>query len=246
MMYEALSMLPRIWTEEVFAHEGKYYQVPPREVFPKPFQKPHPPLWSACNQEDTARMAGEQGLGFITHGRPGAERVGTLIASYKEAIKGAHPVGKSINDQVVVDTFCFCDENGAWARERGAEGAVAQMAENRASFARFWSGISEDSVPEEYKHHYRRFQTSSAQPGEMTPESLLQTGGYCIGDPDFCIEFIEQFEALGVDEYVLALQVGPITHDEVMNSLRLFGTYVIPHFQKKREETTVQKANATS
>ena len=36
---EALSILPRMWTEQVFSHEGSIYQMPPREVIPKPVQQ---------------------------------------------------------------------------------------------------------------------------------------------------------------------------------------------------------------
>ena len=35
-------MLPNIWTQQVYSHQGKYFNVPEREVTPKPFQKPHP------------------------------------------------------------------------------------------------------------------------------------------------------------------------------------------------------------
>ena len=246
MLYETLSILPRMWTEEVFSHEGKYYNVPALEVFPKPFQKPHPPLWSACNQEDTSRMAGEQGLGFMTHGKPGPERVGMLIDVYKDAIKDANPVGKFINNQVVVDNFCFCDENGQRARERGTVGAVEQIAEVRSTRSQYWAGIPEDSIPPEYRHHYRRVQSDPMQQTAVTTESLLNTGGYCFGDPDFCIDFIEQYQALGIDQYVSTLQVGTVTHEEVMNSLRLFGKYVIPHFREKerKAQASAQQVSA--
>ena len=55
-----------------------------------------------------------------------------------------------------------------------------------------------------------------------------------MGDPDACIRVIEEFEAMGVDEIMPIFQAGYATHEEVMNSIRLFGEYVIPHFQKKR------------
>lgn len=61
-MIEALTVIPRMWTEEVFSHEGRYYQMPPREVVPKPVQKPHPPMWLACTQEETLQIAGELGI----------------------------------------------------------------------------------------------------------------------------------------------------------------------------------------
>src|SRR5204862_7318067 len=36
---ESLSMLPNIWTQQVYTHQGKYFNVPEREVIPKPMQK---------------------------------------------------------------------------------------------------------------------------------------------------------------------------------------------------------------
>src|SRR5579862_1015834 len=42
---EALDIIKRAWTEERFSYNGRYWQIPEVEVLPKPFQKPHPPLW---------------------------------------------------------------------------------------------------------------------------------------------------------------------------------------------------------
>ena len=44
MAAEALEMIPRMWTQEVFSHEGPHFSVPEREIIPKPIQKPHPPI----------------------------------------------------------------------------------------------------------------------------------------------------------------------------------------------------------
>ena len=44
MWLEFADVLPRIWTQETIAYKGKYFQIPPREVLPKPVQRPHPPL----------------------------------------------------------------------------------------------------------------------------------------------------------------------------------------------------------
>jgi alkanesulfonate monooxygenase SsuD/methylene tetrahydromethanopterin reductase-like flavin-dependent oxidoreductase (luciferase family) len=51
MWQEFADVLPRIWTEEEITYDGKYYQIPRREVLPKPVQQPHPPLWSACGSD---------------------------------------------------------------------------------------------------------------------------------------------------------------------------------------------------
>ena len=38
---------------------------------------------------------------------------------------------------------------------------------------------------------------------------------------------------MGVDEIMPIFQAGYATNEEVMNSIRLFGEYVIPHFRAK-------------
>ena len=39
MVDEALEIIPRAWTEGEFSYQGKFYDIPPREVHPKPVQK---------------------------------------------------------------------------------------------------------------------------------------------------------------------------------------------------------------
>ena len=75
-------------------HQGKYYQIPSREVVPKPLQKPHPPLWGACNQEDTAYMTGKMGFGCLVITHRGAERAHKLISLYKQAIEPGRAPGQ--------------------------------------------------------------------------------------------------------------------------------------------------------
>ena len=66
---EAIDALARMFVEEPFGGaRGRYVRMPPRNVVPKPRQRPHPPLWVACSQMETIRMAGRRGLGAT--GRP--------------------------------------------------------------------------------------------------------------------------------------------------------------------------------
>ena len=48
---------------------------PPREVLPKPVQRPHPPLWSACGSDETARLTGSLGMGGLFGSEGGPDRV---------------------------------------------------------------------------------------------------------------------------------------------------------------------------
>ena len=249
MVDEALSIIPRMWTEEVFSHQGKYYNIPPLSVVPKPLQKPHPPLWVACTQEETSRIAGKLGVGCLIHGQGGPQKVASYVNTYREAIKQTEPVGKFVNEQVVADILAYCDENDRRAREQGAQWIADDLNPDRNRRAKYWEGVSEAEVPSDYLHHFRSAQRRlSTDRSDVTPESLLdRESGYCMGDPDACIEVVERYEAAGVEEVMLRLQVSPTTtHQDAMQTLRLFGKFVIPHFQEKEKKArpVARKINA--
>ena len=64
---EGLEVAVRCMAETPFTGvDGKYVQMPPRNVVPKPVQKPHPPLWVACSRRDTILLAAEKGIGALT------------------------------------------------------------------------------------------------------------------------------------------------------------------------------------
>lgn len=221
---ESLSMLPNIWTQEIYAHQGQHFQVPAREIIPKPFQKPHPSLWTACSQDDTVERR---------------------INIYKEASKNAQPVDKFLNDKVVVSSIGFCDENRQRARERGAEIAAWNINIRLRNYERGWAGVDTKNVPESYRHHVRRFEWDPQMRKGVTPEEVLSSGRFCVGTPDECIEVVENYERIGADELMPIFQAGPTTDAEVKNSLRLFGKYVIPHFKAKERHNQAAAATAT-
>src|SRR5499425_222756 len=45
---EAFDVILRAWTNERFSHQGKYFSCSNLSVVPKPYQKPHPPIWVAA------------------------------------------------------------------------------------------------------------------------------------------------------------------------------------------------------
>ena len=61
---EAIRAIPKMWTQDLFSHEGEHFSVPERNVLPKPLQKPHPPLWVTATNPDTVERSGRMGLGL--------------------------------------------------------------------------------------------------------------------------------------------------------------------------------------
>ena len=57
-------MLP-MFSQSSWAYNGEHFKFPARNVVPKPLQQPNPPLWVACSQMETIRMAGRRGMGAL-------------------------------------------------------------------------------------------------------------------------------------------------------------------------------------
>jgi alkanesulfonate monooxygenase SsuD/methylene tetrahydromethanopterin reductase-like flavin-dependent oxidoreductase (luciferase family) len=233
MVDEALEIIPRAWTEGEFSYQGKHYNIPPREVHPKPVQVPHPPIWLGCSQEETFRKAGELGLGCLAMTGGGPSGLGELIRAYRKAIQGAQPLGKLVHDRVSVSNVAFCAETREKARTRGAELIDWYRHQQDLRDVRVWHEQDASRVPEDYQWHYQRSTATEDSPKRNETSSLeqIKAGRYCIGDPDDCIRYLEEYAETGVDEIMPLFQVATITHQEVMTTLRLFGKYIIPHFK---------------
>ena len=102
-------------------------------------------------------------------------------------------------------------------------------------------------MPPDYQGYYARDQrlASGPHPGEPTPQQVREEGAkFCVGTPAECIRFLEMYEALGIEEVFLLCAIGPAQHQEVLNTIRLFGEQVIPHFQAKEPRAAVARVSA--
>jgi probable F420-dependent oxidoreductase len=65
---EALSYIQRLWTEENLTFVGQFWQNRNANLLPKPFQKPHPPIWFGGSAPAALKRAVRLGSGFIGAG----------------------------------------------------------------------------------------------------------------------------------------------------------------------------------
>ena len=66
MALEAAEQIANMMVLEPYpGFEGKYFTMPCRNVLPKPVQKPHPPIWMACTNRDTIKVAASIGVGAL-------------------------------------------------------------------------------------------------------------------------------------------------------------------------------------
>ena len=60
---EAYDIITRAWTEEVFSYEGKFWSYKDVAMWPRPVQRPHPPIWvPVVGSKESIEFAGRHNL----------------------------------------------------------------------------------------------------------------------------------------------------------------------------------------
>jgi alkanesulfonate monooxygenase SsuD/methylene tetrahydromethanopterin reductase-like flavin-dependent oxidoreductase (luciferase family) len=232
---EAIDIIPKMWASDWFSHKGKFWNIPERNILPKPVQKPHPPLWVACAQPDTFELAGRKGVGALcfTLAQPGQMK--ERIDRYRNAIATApEQAGMFKNNQVGAFTVVYCDDENQRARDLGGPNALWYYETLRNIYDPVWMQRKLEDVPPSYRWHAQLVRSDDRVGNKgWDYNQLIDNGSMCVGDPDHCIRTIEKYEVAGADQLLCFMQVGRIPHEKVMNSIRLFGKHVIPYFTAK-------------
>jgi alkanesulfonate monooxygenase SsuD/methylene tetrahydromethanopterin reductase-like flavin-dependent oxidoreductase (luciferase family) len=206
--------------------EGDYFSMPCRNVVPKPFQQPHPPLWVACTSRDTLKLAARLGIGALTFAFMDAREAKFWVEEYYEIFRNeAVPLGRAVNPNVAMLGGLMCHEDGQEARRRGMEG--------QAFFK--WALA-----------HYYRFGVHS--PGKtdlwksfLSAEHEPMAGTIGVGSPDEVRRHFEDLEAAGLDQVILLHQAANYKHENIMHSLDLFARNVLPDFIERDKLSQSQK-----
>jgi alkanesulfonate monooxygenase SsuD/methylene tetrahydromethanopterin reductase-like flavin-dependent oxidoreductase (luciferase family) len=256
MWEESLSMVPKIWEEGLFSWEGRFWKVPPRDVRPKPYQQPHPPIWVAALQPATYRLAADKGIGVMALSVAAPSVLAQHIKEYKQNVKKAKPVGKAINDQWLSSTMAYCDLDNKAARELAAKSLKTFFGPDRPylkdqvnvyeRLIESWGG-----VPEHLQANFARYiKKEGEEPADVgvdlsggsaqiahqvwnqfDADTLADRGVTVSGDPESCLNAIRIHQAIGVDQLQFLIATETIPHEKVMSSIELFGKYVIPELQ---------------
>lgn len=227
MLEEVLPEIVAMWTNHTYpGHDGTYFSMPPRVVQPKPLQEPHPPLWMACTQPSSFELAADFGVGALAFGLGLPGDLAEAVRTYKARIAAPRrPVGRFVTDSIAAAGMMFCAETEDRAR---AMGGAAQLwyAANAAALFAPWASVE---VPGYEYYHQLTKDPSLFQ--EEAIKQRLDDGMSLVGTPAKVIEGVRRYQEVGVDQVICIVQVGRVSHDDIVESLRLFGKEVIPQFR---------------
>ena len=111
---EGLELMKACWTEPEITFKGRFWQLEGAAMEPKPFQKPHPPLWFGGSAPAALRRAVRHGDGFFGAGSQTTAQFAAQVPVVREALEEQGKTGFGIRKRV----YLAVDDDAARARER--------------------------------------------------------------------------------------------------------------------------------
>ena len=250
---ETLEVMKRCWTEEFFSFEGEFFQFPapgvsfshamspPRPentdpdtghitalaVIPKPFQRPHPPLWQVVDTPPSIDFAARNDLQAMFW-IPPTDALIPRFEAYRDAASEARGLELGFGEGIAVLRDLFVTETMAEAERLAGDGIVRYM-----EWVCEFRGIG--------NHRY---------PGEELPKTSgkldllsyewLHPRNMLFGTADYVIEKIQEMqEKLNLRTLLLWSNFPGVPHEAVMDSITLFTEQVMPHFTDQSDPAEV-------
>ena len=218
--------------------KGKHFSMPCRNILPKPVQRPHPPLWVACSNRETIKLAAKLGIGALTFAFVDPEEAKMWVDDYYKILKNeCTPIGHSINPNIAMVTSFGCHKNH--------DEAVKRMREGFQFFSyglghHYIFGINKPgrtNIWEEFQKN--KVKTQGRSTIHQKTDSDIDTPG--IGTPEELSNHLRKFEEAGVDQVTFIQQGGRNKHEHICEALELFASDVMPEFKENEEKREKEK-----
>ena len=230
-LWEAHDLIIKAWTthDGPFNFEGRWFHARQVNVWPRPYQQPHPPIWVTIGSAATAQPVAEHeyiGAVFLA-GYPNIRRI---FDGYRAAYEEKH------NAETPLDRLAYCSlmyvADDEAAAEEGANKVLWYMTSNKA--APQWSNPPGYHPPHIAAQVMRGARGGAGIPLSASLDQQMARGNVFAGTPDQVYEQIKAFwEYSGGFGHLLMMgQAGFLTMEETRNSMTLFSREVYPRLKE--------------
>ena len=240
MALEAAEQIANMMVLEPYpGFDGRSFSMPCRNVLPKPLQKPHPPMWMACTNRETIRIAASLGLGALAFSFVDPEEARGWSRIYYDIIRSEQcvPLGWSVNANLAMVSAFSIHRDRAEAIRRGQEGfEFFGYALNAL--------VAQDSVPGRTRLFPEFLEKRGDKTDRLIAAAAAHNAGQAagIGTPDDMRRHLRGFQEAGVDQIIFLQQAGRNRHDHICAALELFAAEVMPEFKQEAAAREAKKA----
>ena len=219
---EALDILRRAWTEESFSYDGKFWRFPEIEVLPKPYTKPHPPLWQAALSDYTVQKVIDRGINGL---------IGPYLCPYETLKTNYFDVWHRLCAQSGRTDLHMTHNEFVYVGESDAQ--VKADIENHVMWyirtaAKIWGERDRSKVAQQYANYNDILEWLDVVPFEKVYDNLGM-----FGTPDAVAEKVRWMrDEGGVGQLMNFMGFGGLPQEKVLRNMRLFAEEVMPRFKE--------------
>lgn len=207
---ECLEIITKAWSsDQSFTYKGEHFDVShPVTVWPKPKQKPYPPLWIAGTSVETMQVAAEWNMMPVTGALLGLGGVRAQLASYVHARRD---LGKSYEN---TDLGLQCMTFVADTDEEALKAVPYARWQTRGGRALNQLRVQNGRV--------------DAAPFEGEPDEATYAERLFVGSPDTVIAKFKKAAEMGATHVSNWMMFGGVEHEKIMRSIELMAKEVMP------------------
>lgn len=211
-MYEGVQVILQAWSEKPVNVKGQFYNYENVPVYPKPVQRPRPPIWVGCaRSEDSFRWAGENGFHLMT--LPYLYRDPQLLPSFVQSYRdGLAKAGHDASATNVLGKFHIYVSSSL---DKAVEEAGPYLGN--------------------YLDVHHSADTDRKEEGllvQRDARTQLERGFVLAGDPERVADTIRKWsEAVGLTTISGTFHFGGMPQELAMKNIRLFADKVMPQFK---------------
>jgi len=232
-LWEAHDLIMKAWTthDGPFNFEGKYYHHRQVNIWPRPYQQPHPPVWITMGSRGSAKPVAEHkhvGAVFLA----GYPKIRGVFDGYRESYLAAHGEHAPL-DRLAYLGLCYVGENEREA-EDGARKLLWYMESNKVPAE--WSNPPGYHTPA-VSATVMRGKDGSGVPTNPTLDQQMARGNVFTGTPDQVYEQIKAFWEYsgGFGHMLLMGQAGFLSDADALKSMKLYKKEVEPRLTELME-----------
>ncbi|MGA8328468.1 MAG: LLM class flavin-dependent oxidoreductase [Mycobacterium sp.] len=217
----------RAMQEVPFQFKGKFYDIDPCYVAPRPYSLEPPPVYVAASSIESHKNAGQLGIGTMTlESWYGWDYLQECLDAHKEGFKTASPIGGlyAPNPNRAFLTF---PAHVAATREQAIAEARETIQGLLIHVIDLYTGVAKAEAEKGgSSYSYLAKMIDLAKYKDDIDYLIDWTPTVMVGTPDEVIERILRLRDMGVTEMIL--KIDHFGHAANMRSMEMFAKYVIP------------------
>jgi len=225
--WEAIDLIVKAWTnhEGPFSHEGRFFHARRVNIWPRPYQQPHPPIWVSSTSAEGARRIGARGYNQATF-LTGYNNTKPVFEGYRRGWREAGRGNDVPIHRLAYAAFVYCADNEVWhiginkipthfANPPGYNTLEANAKGMRIGLGRY--------------------------PKAPTVDAAVEQGIMFAGTPEQVLRQFEKFydHVGGFGHLLVAGQSGFLSHDDTVHGIRTLSREVLPQLGERYPDTAI-------